>query len=67
MFNSTVDQIMQSLASGVQKLTDLADRKEGEASGHETKAAEFAAKAGAATQEAERARRVADKVRALLD
>lgn len=67
MFNTTVDQIMQSLASGVQKLVDLADTKDGEASRHLDKAAEFTAKARDATNESVRARRVADKVKALLD
>lgn len=66
MFNSTVDQILSSLASGVQKLSDLADRKDGEAGGHRTKATEFTAKADEATREAERARRVAEKVKAFL-
>lgn len=67
MFNSTVDQILESLSSGVQKLVDLADRKDGEASRHLDRAAEYASKARDATSESARARRVADKVKALLD
>lgn len=67
MFETTVDGILKGLASGVEKLVALAEKKNGEASGHTEKVAEYVTKANKANAEAVRARRVAEKVKALLD